>query len=237
MNAIRVFEFYRAPVRIIMVDNEPWWCAADVCNVLGYKNGRDAVGKHCRKEGVAKHDTPTSGGNQQIVYINEGNMFRLIAKSELPDAAIFEKWLFEEVLPQIRKTGSFSLHIPKTLPEALRAYASEVEAHERSKQLLIEQQPKVEAWQRFIDSEGLVDMNYVAQECGTGKNRLFKRLRDEKVFFQNGMYNSVYQEYVNRGYFQIKFVTNKDIGNIPVIKCTPKGAEWIYNKFYRKEAA
>lgn len=102
---------------------------------------------------------------------------------------------------------------------------------------LIEQQPKVAAWQAFLGCDGLIELTSVAQICKTGRNTLYKKLRDEGVFYYKGMYNFVYQQYISAGYFDVKMIPNEKLGPIPVIKCTPKGADWIYNRFYRKEAA
>ena len=80
--------------------------ASDVCNVLGYANSRDAISRHCR--GVAKHDTPTTSGIQEVSIIPERDLYRLVMKSKLPSAERFENWVVSEVLPSIRKSGSFS---------------------------------------------------------------------------------------------------------------------------------
>jgi prophage antirepressor-like protein len=85
--------------------------AKDVCDVLGYANARKAVSDHCKEKGVTKRDTPTNGENQELTYINEGNLYRLVVKSQLPAAEKFEVWVFEEVLPTIRKTGRYEAAI------------------------------------------------------------------------------------------------------------------------------
>lgn len=103
---VAVFES-ASSIRIIMIDNEPWFAAADVCDVLGYANGRDALSKHCRAGGVAKRDTPTNSGIQLLTYINEGNLYRLVIKSRMPAAEKFEAWVCDEVLPSIRKQGYY----------------------------------------------------------------------------------------------------------------------------------
>jgi prophage antirepressor-like protein len=111
MNRLQIFnndEF--GEIRTVTIDGEPWLCATDVAQALGYKNPRKAISDHCR--GVTKRDTPTSSGVQSISYINEGDMYRLIMKSKLPSAEKFEKWVMEEVLPSIRKTGTYS--VPQT---------------------------------------------------------------------------------------------------------------------------
>lgn len=114
------FKFNGHPVRIITIDGEPWFAVADVCDVLGYVNSRDALAKHCRAEGVVKRDTPmesdvakrdttsTARKNQTLTFINEGNLYRLIIKSRKPEAEKFESWVCDEVLPSIRKTGSYT---------------------------------------------------------------------------------------------------------------------------------
>lgn len=118
-SAPSVFSFESTSVRTFADDHgEPWFCAADVCAVLGYRNPSDAVAKHCRTPGVAKREMGVVTGKkangedavQQVeqAFINEGNLYRLIIKSRKPEAERFETWVMEEVLPTIRKTGQYS---------------------------------------------------------------------------------------------------------------------------------
>ena len=113
------FTFKSNSVRVITDKNqEPWFCANDVCDILGYSNPRDAISKHCKAGGVAKRDTPTKSAVQEMTFINEPNLYRLIIKSRKPEAEPFEAWVFEEVLPQIRKTGKYQLQPQQlSLPE------------------------------------------------------------------------------------------------------------------------
>ncbi|HHF3719605.1 TPA: Bro-N domain-containing protein [Haemophilus influenzae] len=104
------FTFKSNSVRVITDKNqEPWFCGTDVCDILGYSNSRDAISKHCKAGGVAKRYTPTKSADQEMTFINEPNLYRLIIKSRKPEAEPFEAWVFEEVLPQIRKTGKYQL--------------------------------------------------------------------------------------------------------------------------------
>jgi hypothetical protein len=83
-------------VRVFADDaGEPWFCAADVCAVLGYRNSRRSIDLHCRDQGVTKRYIPTESGNQEMTYINEGNVYRLIIKSRKPEAQAFERELME----------------------------------------------------------------------------------------------------------------------------------------------
>ena len=126
------FTFKSNSVRVITDKNqEPWFCANDVCDILGYSNSRDAVSKHCKAGGVAKRDTPTKSAVQEMTFINEPNLYRLIIKSRKPEAEPFEAWVFEEVLPQIRKTGKYQLHPQQlALPEPEKKFTFEFTEYE-----------------------------------------------------------------------------------------------------------
>lgn len=101
-NEIQVFNNAAfGEIRIIMEDGKPLFCGKDVAEALGYSDTAKAIRMHCK--GVAELSTPTAGGVQKMKYIPEGDLYRLIAHSQLPDAERFESWVFDEVLPSIRK--------------------------------------------------------------------------------------------------------------------------------------
>lgn len=103
-----LFEFEALPMRVLNGEGgEPWFCAKDVCAVLGYRNDTDAVKKHCREAGVAKRDLSSGGQRRELAFINEGNLYRLIIKSRKEEAKRFESWVCDEVLPALRKTGNY----------------------------------------------------------------------------------------------------------------------------------
>jgi len=108
MNQVIPFIFDECPVRTVVVEDSPWWVGKDVCLVLGYKDTVNAIKQHCMG-GPKYHPIVDSlGRKQEVRIINEGDVFRLVINSHLPQAQQFEKWLFEEVLPQIRKTGAYA---------------------------------------------------------------------------------------------------------------------------------
>lgn len=96
-------------MRILAENGKYLFCASDAATALGYSNPRSALQRHCK--GVVKRDTLTSGGTQTFSYISEGDLYRLIVHSKLPGAEKFEHWVFDEVLPCIRKRGGYMTDI------------------------------------------------------------------------------------------------------------------------------
>jgi prophage antirepressor-like protein len=128
--SLTVFKFESSAVRVVTDDKgDPWFCAKDVCTVLGYTNDSKAVKDHCKPWGITKRYFLTSSGHQELTFISESNIYRLsIIRSHKREAKRFEAWVCDEVLPSIRKTGRYSLHtpqIPQTYPEALRLAVDE----------------------------------------------------------------------------------------------------------------
>ena len=104
-NAIQNYSFESSNVRIIVEDGEPLFCASDVCKALGYTNTSKALSDHGVEKGITNRYTPTNGGLQNLAYIDERNLYRLVMRSKLPSAEKFQDWVCGEVLPSIRKTG------------------------------------------------------------------------------------------------------------------------------------
>nr|DAN26331.1 MAG TPA: repressor domain protein [Bacteriophage sp.] len=126
------FNFKDLPVRVISdPKGEFWFCGTDVCAILGYTNSRKALQDHCKQGGVTKRYTPTKSADQEMTFINEPNLYRLIIKSRKPEAEPFEAWVFEEVLPQIRKTGKYQLQPQQlSLPEPEKKFSFEFTEYE-----------------------------------------------------------------------------------------------------------
>ena len=118
MSELKIFNFEENEVRTQVIDGEPWFVGKDVTGVLGYSNSRDAISRHVFDDdkGVAFHDTP--GGNQSLVIVNESGLYALVFGSKLDSAVKFKRWVTKEVLPAIRKTGSYQ--IPKDPMDTLR---------------------------------------------------------------------------------------------------------------------
>lgn len=117
MSNIVPYSFEGANIRTLDIDGEPYFVGKDVAEALGYARPNDAIQQHC-KGAVKRRPLQTGGGVQDLRVISEPDMLRLIVNSALPAAERFERWVFEEVLPSIRKTGSYTA--PKAVPSPVR---------------------------------------------------------------------------------------------------------------------
>lgn len=132
MNELKIFEHPKfGNIRTVTEDGKTLFCGKDVAAALGYKRPNDAISTHCRGT-VKRRITDSMGREQEMLFIPEGDIYRLAAKSELPGADEFESWIFDEVLPSIRKTGTYGL--PQDYPSALRALADTAEKLQQTEQ-------------------------------------------------------------------------------------------------------
>ena len=179
-------------IRVCGADTEnPLFCAMDLCRALGYSNGRDAVAKHVDSEDVAKRDTLTKGGTQQLTFVTESGMYALILGSKLPQARQFKHWVTSEVLPSIRKTGSYSVEHLSRKQLALMVIQAEEEKerlaleNKHQAEIIEEQKPKVVFADAVIGSENNIlirDLAKLICQNGyqIGEIRLYRWLRDNK---------------------------------------------------------
>ena len=228
-------------VRIILQDNEPWFVAKDVCECLAISKHRDAISRLDTDErGSLKVDT--LGGKQEMATVNEYGLYSLVMSSRKPEAKEFKRWITHDVLPALRKTGSYSMSIPQTLPEALRAYADEVEQHNKTKALVEAQRPKV----LFADAVSTSNTDILVGDLAkllsqngyaVGQNRLFEQLRNEGFLIsrKGNSYNMPTQRAMEMGLFRIKetAITHSD-GRVSLNKTpkvTGKGPQYFINRF------
>lgn len=225
-------------VRIILQDSEPWFVAKDVCDCLEHTNTTMALQRLDADE-RAKLNLGRQG---ETNVINEYGLYNLVLSSRKPEAKEFKRWITHDVLPALRKTGSYSLNIPQTLPEALRAYSDEVEQHNKTKALVEAQRPKV----IFADAVSASDTDILIGDLAKllnqnghniGQNRLFERLRKEGYLIsrKGNSYNTPTQKAMELGLFRIKetAITHADgrttINKTP--KVTGKGQLYFINRY------
>lgn len=131
MQQVMLFENQEfGQLRMIFIEGKQYFMANDVAKALGYSEPKNAVARHCK--GALKQSYLTNGGKQEVNFIPEGDVYRLIIRSKLPRAEEFEKWVFDEVLPSIRKTGGYingagvEEIIQRTVAETIQAVVPEV---------------------------------------------------------------------------------------------------------------
>lgn len=243
MNNLQVFnnnEF--GAVRTIEINNKPYFCGSDVAKALGYAIPSKAINTHCK--GVSKMEVPTKGGVQEMLFISEGDVYRLIAKSKLPSAEKFESWVFDEVLPSIRKHGTYAtdelLNNPDLFISVLQDLKKEREEKAKlegenkiQKQIIGELQPKANYTDVILNNKGLVTITQIAKDYGKSGTEMNNMLHDLGVQYKQSGQWLLYSKYHDKGYTHSNTVdiTRSD-GSKDVkmnTKWTQKGRLFIYN--------
>lgn len=249
MNEItQTFAFEESSIRIIVENGEPLFCAPDVCKALGYANTADALRKHCREDGIAKRDTIDNlGRKQHTTFINEQNLYRLIMRSQLPSAERFQDWVCGEVLPTIRKTGSYGnpmaamLAKPKSeLFLELSQISKKNEELEAANQKLVEQAavnaPKVSFTDSVTSGDTEVTITVAAKTLGIGPRKFFNWLRMNGFLYKQS--NQATQDAINRGLMVTTFakISHDDEATElkPYAHVTGKGLFYFYGRLLKE---
>lgn len=219
MNEIKIFNNQVfGEIRTLQIDGEPWFVGKDIANALGYKNSTIALVDNVDAEDKGVTKVSTLGGMQDATIINESGLYSLVFGSRLEGAKRFKHWVTSEVIPQIRKTGTYNL--PSNYTEALERLLIEVKENERlvnenetfkaEREVLL---PKADFFDAVAGSKDSVPVGDVAKilDMGIGRNKLFEFLRDEKIL---DYCNRPYQKYIDQGYFRVveqKYEKNGEI--------------------------
>lgn len=173
-------------VRVIIKNDEPLFCLSDICKALDIKNVSDCKSRLSPK-GIVLTDTPTNGGVQKMIFINEGNFYKCVFQSKKENAEAFQDWVCEEVIPSIRKTGSYSIdnRIPKTFSEALRLAADQQERIEAQQKLIEEQKPKADYFDGLIERGNNLNFRDTAKLLGIGEKAFIFMLIDNKYIYRD----------------------------------------------------
>jgi len=196
-------------VRIIEENGKYLFCGMDIAKALGYANHRAALQQHCK--GVVKRDALSHGGIQEFSFISEGDVYRLIVHSKLPSAERFEKWVFDEVLPTIRKHGVYAtdelLQNPDLLEQALNALAAEhekrtqlEEANEIQRGIIREMEPKASYCDVILRTKNAVPITLIAKDYGMSATQMNRILHALGIQYRVGGTWMLYQKYAGEGY-------------------------------------
>ena len=247
----KVILFYNekfGQVRGIMINNEPYFVGKDVAEVLGYSNTRDALAKHIDdddKNTVAIHDG--TSGNPNVTIINESGLYSLILSSKLPKAKEFKRWVTSEVLPSIRKHGTYMTaeKIEEVLsnPDMIIQLAIKLKQERAEKeklkiqkqqqnQIIAQLNPKSDYTDTILKSNELVTITQIAKDYGMSGKRFNKILHKLKVQYkQNGQW-LLYSKHHAKGYTHSKTIHFEHSDGRPdtkmITEWTQKGRLFLY---------
>lgn len=251
MSEIKVFENSEfGKVRVSVVDGEPMFCLSDLCKILGLQPG--ATKNRLDEKGVSLINTLTNGGMQQIVYVNEKNLYKAIMRSDKPNAEPFQDWICGEVLPSIRKHGAYMT--PETIEKTLTSpdfiiqlatqLKNEQEKRKQAEAKIEADKPKVlfsEAVEASKKSILIRELAKIITQNGyqIGEKQLYERLRKAGYLCSVGeSRNQPSQTYMNLGLFEIKKRIVMDGAETKVYNTTvvtPKGVRYFISKFLGKK--
>lgn len=252
MSEVQIFQNQQfGSVRTLEENGEILFCGSDVAKALGYSNPRDVISRHCR--GVVKRDTPTDSGKQEMSFIPESDLYRLVFSSKLPTAEKFTDWVTKEILPAIRKHGMYAtpemaermLNDPDVMIRVLQELKTEREQRKTLEQKVEQDKPKVlfsDAVSTAHNSILIGDLAKLIRQNGVevGQKRLFEMLRQDGYLISRGASrNMPSQRSMEMGLMEIKesTVASPD-GHIRVTKTTKitgKGQVYFINKYLKKE--
>lgn len=238
MNALQNFNFNNQPVRIVMIDDTPWWVLSDVCGVLEIGNPSMIS---CLDNDEVRTLRITEGGPERKI-VNESGLYTVIMRSSKPNAKAFRKWVTSEVLPQIRKTGSYSVQLQSqavypsdphdqviALCDKLKSMALEAK---QLTQKIEEQAPKVALADACIVADNLLTLTQVSKMLNVHRNLFCDYLRKFKVLYLHRGENVPFDRYIDAGYFSTKnrSIPHSDgFENHTQTLVTGKGVQYLQN--------
>lgn len=231
MSTPQIFNFEKNEVRTFLVNDEPYFVGKDVASVLGYSNTPKAIRDHVDEEDKTQNESFTVNGTA-LMLINESGLYSLILKSKMPNARKFKRWVTSEVLPTIRKTGSYT-NVPQSFAQALRLAADLEEKNQLLEQQIAEYEPKISYLDMILSSTDTVATSQIAADYGMSAIALNKLLNELGVQHKVSGQWILYRKHMNQGY--TKSHTSeipKADGGIKVVmntKWTQKGRVFIYN--------
>ena len=230
MNQMEIFknpEF--GSIRTFEQNGEVLFCGKDIAQALGYRRPADAIAAHCK--GVCVLPTPSNGGIQQMKFIPEGDVYRLIVHSKLPSAERFERWVFDEVLPSIRKHGAYvtqeKLWEVATSPEALLKLCTDLLAEREKNAALREDNARLQSkavyYDLFIDLHHSTNLRTTAKELDVPERRFVRFLLERRFVYRTPSGCVLpYAKSANDGLFCVRdYYRNGHTGSYTLV--TPKG--------------
>lgn len=234
-------QLFNSPVfgdlEILTIDGKEYFPATKVASILGYKDPDRAIRTHCLEDGGVFHPLIDNlGRTQQAKFIDEGNLYRLIVKSKLPQAQQFERWVFDEVLPMIRKTGAYFTEDtweritqnPGDLGKLLIDYQNRLDKLKKDNETL---KPSANKWDNWISSKNIYTVHQASHILGIkgmGLKNLFKYFRENNFVSDK---NIAFRQYQDQGLFRVKEIESTTKFGYKYKRfqtfLTPKGIEYF----------
>lgn len=236
---IKVFNCELGSIRVIIENDEPLFCLADLAYSLELTNPamvKEAINAEFDKGSKFNlYPLQTKGGVQNFTFISEGELYFVLMRSRSTKAKPFRQWLTKEVLPSIRKTGNYNVtqsqfKIPQTYAEALLEAGRLALENEKLITQAKENEPKVKAFNELMQSKDALDFLTFSKVIGIGRTKLFAKLRELDILRAD---NTPYQRYIDSGYFRViesSYTQNDTTRIYTKTMILPKGQKYIINK-------
>lgn len=237
MHELRTWDFSGSEVRTIEMNGEPWWVLKDVCDVLELGSPHKVADRLEEDERNQIPLTDSLGREQNTTIVNESGLYSVILRSDKPQAKPFRKWVTSEVLPAIRKTGSYSIMDSYQIDDPIERAKRWIEEQQEKKQLSAKvstltvdnaiMQPKADYFDQLVDRNLLTNLRDTAKELHIKQNAFVAFLLEKKYMFRDAKGKLMpYAKHVDAELFEIKEFTNEKTGfSSTQALITPKGRE------------
>ncbi len=215
---LQVFEHEMfGKIRVMDREGNPWFVANEIAKALGYSDPKKAITMHCKYSVLLKGDesSPLTFSPRGIKIIPEKDIYRLVMRSGLEAAEKFQDWVYDEVLPSIRRTGKYDVTEKTDSEKAVILARAVLKSDKKLKALELKRKkdkPKVESYDKFISTKGLVTLQEAGKQLGVKPNIFIAKLRDVKILFKRKNVNFPFQPYLDKGWFDMK-VSEDSMGN------------------------
>lgn len=235
MSALEVFQYADREVRTISIDGELWFVLADICGVLGIANSGN-VAARLDEADIRQADISSGGQRRSVTIVSESGMYEVVIRSDKPEARRFRWWVTHEVIPAIRRTGTYAVETPEQLMARAVVQAQEIIA--RKDEQIAALAPMAEAWEEIADAGtdyAVRDVAPMLSRAGieTGPQRLFETLHELGWIYRGEKQRwAPYARAVDAGLLKLRAMSpyrDHDTGDLmpsaPQVRITPKGIE------------
>ncbi len=248
MNQLKIFENPEfGQVRTIEEEGKIYFCGSDIAKSLGYIEPHKAISRHCK--GGMKRTIPTTSGKQEMMVITEGDIYRLVVKSQMPYAERFESWIFDDIVPSVRKHGMYATEELLNNPDLFIKALQDLKAEREEKKALQVENARMKPKEIFADAVAASNQSILIGNLAKllsqngveiGQNRFFNWLRNHGYLIKGGSRrNMPTQKSMELGLFEVteRAIDNPD-GSVRLTrttKVTGKGQQYFINKFLKEK--